>query len=85
MGTIKLELDLPDFKDHVEVKVIINKDGVQECTSSYKKLESECMPKITEDESSGNLWKQSVNTYQSSEIVEAPDPSTIPPSMMMTF
>ena len=27
MGTIKLELDLPDFKDHVEVKVIITRDG----------------------------------------------------------
>jgi hypothetical protein len=32
MGTIKIELDLPNFEKEIELKVIINKDGVQSCT-----------------------------------------------------
>lgn len=29
MGTIKIELDLPEFKKEIELKIVINKDGVQ--------------------------------------------------------
>lgn len=53
MGTVKIELDLPNFEKEIELKVIINKDGVQSSTPLIDKKVNkagliEC----------GNAWKQ---------------------------
>lgn len=36
MGTIKIELDLPNFEKELELKVVLNKDGVQSSTPSIR-------------------------------------------------
>ena len=53
MGTIKIELDLPNFEKEIELKVIINKDGVQSSTPLIDKKIN-----VVEPIECGNAWKQ---------------------------
>lgn len=93
MGTIKIELDLPEFNKEIELRVVLNKDGVQSGTPLvYKQVDNAPIQSVPSD-ASGNGWKESVIT--------SPTPSThsafnstantqssstgIPSSMMGTY
>lgn len=68
MGTVKIELDLPNFEKEIELKVIINKDGVQSSTPLIdKKIDASPI------KDSGTGWKQSMPSQVNSgtEILDA--------------
>lgn len=70
MGLLKIELDLPDFKDKIEVNVVVTKDGVRAMSGTYPE------PKRTE-----NVMTQPQRIVE----VTPPSPTSIPPTMMMNF
>lgn len=59
MGTIKIELELPEFKKEVEIKVIINKDGV---------LYSSTPTLVNDDHLKDSVWRSTP------EVVAVNDP-----------
>lgn len=61
MGTVKIELDLPNFEKEIELKVIINKDGVQSSTPLIDRRLEPINCQIPSD-ASGQAWKESVST-----------------------
>lgn len=69
MGLLKIELDLPDFKDKIEVNVVVTKDGVRAMSGTY--------PEPKRDE-------VIVHQPQVREVAP-PSPTSIPPTMMMNF
>lgn len=83
MGTIKIELDLPDFKNEVELKIIINKDGVQSGTPLvYKQVD-----KLPQTEPP-TVWKQTPNIYPTAPTCENNNPKNatgVVNSMIGTF
>lgn len=68
MGTVKIELDLPNFEREIELKVIINKDGVQ---SSTPLIDKKIDPQLL-GQDSGSVWKQ--NMGMASQVTASPDP-----------
>lgn len=81
---MKLEIDLPDFKDKVDINITITRDGVQKCTSipsvSTKGtiIESKTPDptSIRSDEKHGMNYADRVSSVQV---------SSIPPTMTMNF
>lgn len=55
MGTVKLEFDLPEFKDQVEVKITVSKDGV---LSTPPAIKINDVDKGTIQQDSSGAWKQ---------------------------
>ena len=99
MGTIKIELDIPDFNKELEIKVILNKDGVQQCTSplvtttnpyqSQIKSNEEVMTNIT-NPNVASIRPTTTVTYNQNQPVQPqvqqkPDISNIPSSMTRNF
>jgi hypothetical protein len=87
MGTIKFELDLPEFDKEIELKVIITKDGVQSSTPSF-------VHNVVNASDPSGLWKEKVSKPISptpqAQVVTQPvqSPSLqkgIPSSMMGTY
>ena len=71
MGTVKIELDLPNFEKEIELKVIINKDGVQSSTPLIDRKIEPINCQLPSD-ASGQAWKQSLQHA----VVAHPDPTT---------
>lgn len=72
MGTVKIELDLPNFEKEIELKVIINKDGVQSSTPLIDRRIEPINCQVPSD-ASGQAWKQgyttSINTNPNAHTV----------------
>lgn len=94
MGTIKIELDIPNFEKELELKVILNKDGVQTSTplvdgKTILQPYSQVVQQPCND--SGSAWKQKVDGVASAASTMPPTqaaPKTthgIPSSMMGNF
>ena len=93
MGTIKIELDLPEFNKEIELRVVLNKDGVQSGTPLvYKQVDNAPIQSVPSD-ASGNGWKESVispptpSTHSAFNSTANTQPSStgIPSSMMGTY
>ena len=59
MGTLKLEIDLPEFKNEINLNITIKKDGEVTSTLSADKIEKDTSTssrkKSTKTTSTGNL------------------------------
>ena len=79
MGVIKIELDIPNFDKELELKVILNKDGVLSSTPLIDKVmqpsQKMQIPPVAND--SGTVWKQQVQIQPSST---PPQPATSSPT-----
>lgn len=92
MGTIRIELDLPEFDKEIELRVVLNKDGVQSGTPLiYKQVDSEPIQSVPTGPGAG--WKESVitpptpstnNVFQPTANTQ-PSSTGIPSSMMGTY
>jgi len=67
MGTIKIDLDLPDFKDELQINIVIKKDGEVICNanndlgtnnSEVNALQPSSLSKIAEEESKKSKKKE---------------------------
>lgn len=101
MGTIKIELDLPEFNKEIELRVVLNKDGVQSGTPLvYKQVDKVDNGSISINPvpmsiptDSGGGWKESViapptpSTHSAFNSTANTQPSStgIPSSMMGTY
>lgn len=79
MGTIKFELDLPDFSKQIEIKVTINKDGVLYASTPLVDRNTDPSLNIVDGTGAGTVWKQ-YNTPASNTTT-----NKIPDSMMGNY
>lgn len=67
MGTIKIDLDLPEFKDELQINIVIKKDGEVICNanndlgtnnSEVNALQPSSLSKIADEESKKSKKKE---------------------------
>lgn len=85
MGTIKIEFDLPEFKDNLELNIVIRKDGEVLATSSSSSSKELNFPEVG-GPSSEVSWSTEtvgsiVNSLPNNEVTRA-IPADIPKSMV---
>lgn len=90
MGTIKIELDIPNFDKELELKVVLNKDGVQSGTPLIEKIVQPNQAMQIPVNDAGTAWKQSPsipspNQAAPQTISSSKSNHGIPSSMMGNF